>query len=428
MQAPSFFFCHAFSGFFGATLLPLLAPPEIRFLVSRIPTLWISGTVANAAMSDTEDRQASREASEAEDAEENEEAFSGSDSSSSEEDEGERRRSKKSKKSSKRRSSTERRSRSRDGGRRKKRRAVNAFLDVEAQEGDDEEEEDNDDLFDYSEEAAQAARLAAQATERRVGSREDRAQQRRGGASHLESAIDSLTRRYQDQTFEEGEEEDDLDADGFALEDPNENNLLPDITDPKLWMVKLNKTGVEREVCISILNKSFQMQEKGKDCEIYSCYASDDLKGYVYVEAFSQYAIKEALQGLRLIRTYGEIKMVPLEEMTAVFNSVRSRAPYIPQRNDFVRVKRGLYANDIAQIHQVEEQGMVVTVRLIPRLDLNALLDREKRGDFSRKSDMATLKQMGGVRAQKRFFDRDEVDARGGQVEQGILPGTVRFA
>ncbi|CBZ53496.1 hypothetical protein NCLIV_032830 [Neospora caninum Liverpool] len=378
-------------------------------------------------MSDAEDRQASREASEAEDAEENEEEepFSGSESSSEEEEE-DRKRSKKSKKNSKRKSSTEKRSRSRDGGRRKKRRGVNAFLDVEAQEGDDEEEEEGDDLFDYSDEAAQAARLAAQASERRVG--HDRTQQRRGGASHLESAIDSLTRRYQDQTFEEGEEEDDLDADGYALEDPNENNLLPDITDPKLWMVKLNKTGVEREVCISILNKSFQMQEKGSDCEIYSCYASDDLKGYVYVEAFSQYAIKEALQGLRLIRTYGEIKMVPLEEMTAVFNSVRSRAPYIPQRNDFVRVKRGLYANDIAQIHQVEEQGIVVTVRLIPRLDLNALLDRDKRGDFSRKSDMAALKRMGGVRAQKRFFDRDEVDARGGQVEQGVLPGTVRFA
>lgn len=57
---------------------------------------------------------------------------------------------------------------------------------------------------------------------------------------------------------------------------------------------------------------------------------------------------------------------------------VRSQAPYIPQRNDFVRIKRGMYANDIAQIHQVEEQGMIVTVRLIPRLDLNALLDREK--------------------------------------------------
>lgn len=80
--------------------------------------------------------------------------------------------------------------------------------------------------------------------------------------------------------------------------------------------------GVEREVCISILNKCFQQQERGRDPEIYSCYASDDLKGYVYVEAHSQYAIKEALQGLRLVRTYGDIKIVPLQEMPAVFNSV----------------------------------------------------------------------------------------------------------
>lgn len=40
---------------------------------------------------------------------------------------------------------------------------------------------------------------------------------------------------------------------------------------------------------------------------------------------------------------------------------------------------------------------------------------------------MTLLKRMGGVRPQKRFFDRDEIDARGGQVEQGV-PGTVRFA
>ncbi|PHJ21180.1 kow motif domain-containing protein, partial [Cystoisospora suis] len=389
---------------------------------------------------------------EEEEEEEEEEVLSGSSSDEGDEDEDEEEdeeeeeqprkksskhdKSRKSSSSSKRKSQSDRRSRSKDGGKRKKRRGVTAFLDVEAQEGDDEEEEDADDFLDYSDEAAQAARLAAQAAEaRRAGGRDDRggaSQQRRGGAGHLENAIDSLARRYQDQTFEEGEEEeDDLleDADGYPYEDGNEGNLLPDITDPKLWMVKLNKMGVEREVCISILNKCFQQQERGRDPEIYSCYASDDLKGYVYVEAHSQYAIKEALQGLRLVRTYGDIKIVPLQEMPAVFNSVRSQAPYIPQRNDFVRIKRGMYANDIAQIHQVEEQGMIVTVRLIPRLDLNALLDREKHGgDFGRKGEMTLLKRMGGVRPQKRFFDRDEIDARGGQVEQGVQPGTVRFA
>lgn len=99
-----------------------------------------------------------------------------------------------------------------------------------SQEGDDEEEEDADDFLDYSDEAAQAARLAAQAAEaRRAGGRDDRggaSQQRRGGAGHLENAIDSLARRYQDQTFEEGEEEeDDLleDADGYPCKDDSQS-------------------------------------------------------------------------------------------------------------------------------------------------------------------------------------------------------------
>lgn len=30
-------------------------------------------------------------------------------------------------------------------------------------------------------------------------------------------------------------------------------------------------------------------------------------------------------------------------------------------------------------------------------------------------------------RPEKRFFDRERVDASGGQVEQGLSPGTVRF-
>lgn len=41
---------------------------------------------------------------------------------------------------------------------------------------------------------------------------------RRGGAAHLVSAIDSLTRRYQDQSFEEGEEDEDEFDDAEALD------------------------------------------------------------------------------------------------------------------------------------------------------------------------------------------------------------------
>lgn len=49
----------------------------------------------------------------------------------------------------------------------------------------------------------------------------------------------------------------------------------------------------------------------------------------------------------------------------------------LPQRGDFVRVRRGVYANDLAQIVSADEQGVYVTARLIPRIDLAAMLDRE---------------------------------------------------
>lgn len=208
------------------------------------------------------------------------------------------------------------------------------------------------------------------------------------------------------------------------------------------------------------------------------------------MEAESQYAIKEALQGLRNLRVSGDIRMLPLKEMPGIFNKVRTcewdpcfrrlrsaeessaerrrvrevsapqtRGPKqaLPQRGDFVRVKRGVYAGDLAQVISADEQGVFVTARLIPRLDIVAMLDKEKvRRLWKKKSDflkvavsrsldaresfilsahsqgLSTDAQLRGRprrsgRPEKRFFDRDQVDASGGQIEQGLSPGTVRF-
>lgn len=43
-----------------------------------------------------------------------------------------------------------------------------------------------------------------------------------------------------------------------------------------------------------------------------------------------------------------------------------------------MRVKRGVYAGDLAQVISADEQGVFVTARLIPRLDIAAMLDKEK--------------------------------------------------
>ncbi|KAL8444566.1 hypothetical protein Emag_005462 [Eimeria magna] len=359
---------------------------------------------------------------------------SGSDESVSEdsEEEAEERQKEKKKSGRKKQKETEgsrkRKTASREKGT-KRRRGVSAFLDVEAQVGDEEEEEEGDEFID-PEEAREASRLAAKAAEARRAAAQRQQQQewgRRGGAAHLVSAIDSLTRRYQDQSFEEGEEDEDEfdDAEALEYDETAEANILPDMRDPKLWMVRLNKSGTEREEVIAILNKCFVHSKLGTDLQIYSVFASDDLKGYVYVEAESQFAVKEALQGFRNLRVSGDIRMVPLKEMPGVFSQLKAQKQPLPQRGDFVRVRRGVYANDLAQIVSADEQGIYVTARLIPRIDLAAMLDRESGASKDAGSRLASAKRSG--RPEKRFFDRERVDASGGQVEQGLSPGTVRF-
>lgn len=65
---------------------------------------------------------------------------------------------------------------------------------------------------------------------------------------------------------------------------------LPQISDPKLWLLKLKKSGFEKKIAMSILNKSIAMAQSsaGKRLSILSACAIDNLPGYIYVEAFKE--------------------------------------------------------------------------------------------------------------------------------------------
>jgi transcription elongation factor SPT5 len=77
----------------------------------------------------------------------------------------------------------------------------------------------------------------------------------------------------------------------------------------------------------------------------------------------------------------------------------------------WVRIKRGKYQGDLAQIEEVETNGLNVTVRLVPRLDYgmnedaNALVGpdaKRKRGALS------------AVRAPQRLFSEAEAKKKHG--------------
>ncbi|WVZ18612.1 hypothetical protein V8G54_008818 [Vigna mungo] len=284
--------------------------------------------------------------------------------------------------------------RGRGGGSRKRRRSD--FIDDDAEEVDEEEEVDNDEDFDA-----------------RGGSRR---QYKKLSASNFfdeEAVVDSDEEEDEEEEEEEGEEDfivegganlseeddgrrmwnrrmlphhqedhEDLEAVarsiqeryGRHLTDYDEETieqqaLLPSVRDPKLWMVKC-AIGREREASVCLMQKCI---DRGSELQIRSAIALDHLKNYIYVEADKEAHVREACKGLRNI--FGQkITLVPIREMTDVL-SVESKAIDLA-RDTWVRMKIGTYKGDLAKVVNVDNVRQRVTVKLIPRIDLQALANK----------------------------------------------------
>ncbi|XP_066369166.1 putative transcription elongation factor SPT5 homolog 1 [Miscanthus floridulus] len=145
--------------------------------------------------------------------------------------------------------------------------------------------------------------------------------------------------------------------------------LLPSVKDPKLWMVKC-AIGHERETAICLMQKYIDRS----DLQIKSVVALDHLKNYIYVEAEKEAHVKEACKGLRNIYSSAKITLVPIKEMADVL-SVESKSVDL-SRDSWVRMKLGIYKGDLAKVVDVDNVRQRVDVKLIPRIDLQALASK----------------------------------------------------
>ncbi|KAF5181007.1 Transcription elongation factor spt5, partial [Thalictrum thalictroides] len=161
----------------------------------------------------------------------------------------------------------------------------------------------------------------------------------------------------------------DEDFDNEETTQLDQQALIPCITDSKLWMVGC-KTGHEREVVAYLMQKAI---DKGSESQITSAIALDHLKNYIYVEAHKEAHVKEAIKGVRNIYQT-KLMLVPLKEMTDVL-SVESKAVDV-SKNMWVRLKIGIYKGDLAKVVDVDNVRRSVTVKLIPRIDLQTLANK----------------------------------------------------
>nr|KAJ0217171.1 hypothetical protein LSAT_V11C300154100 [Lactuca sativa] len=249
-------------------------------------------------------------------------------------------------------------SRRRGGGKASKKASGAGFFELEADvdtDAEEEEEEDGEDDFIVNERVDPHEEEGARRMHHRpLLSREDD-----------QEDVEALERIIQERFARNRTEYDDDDA-----TEVEQQALLPSVRDPKLWMVKC-AIGHEREVAVCLMQKCI---DRGSELQIRSAIALDHLKNYVYIEADKEAHVKEACKGMRNIFTGSKILLVPIKEMTDVL-SVESKAIDL-SRDTWVRMKIGTYKGDLAKVVDVDNVRQRVTVKLIPRIDLQALANK----------------------------------------------------
>ncbi|KAL3504343.1 hypothetical protein ACH5RR_034184 [Cinchona calisaya] len=255
------------------------------------------------------------------------------------------------------------------GGKRKaKRRSGSQFFELEAQVDTDDEEEEEEGEDDFIVDTG--AELPDEDDARRMHRRpllhreEDQ-----------EEDMEALERRLQERY---GKREVEYDEEATEVE---QQALLPSVRDPKLWMVKC-AIGREREVAVCLMQKAI---DKGPEMQIRSVIALDHLKNYIYIEADKEAHVKEAIKGMRNIFASAKIMLVPIKEMTDVL-SVESKAVDI-SRDTWVRMKTGTYKGDLAKVVDVDNVRQKVTLKLIPRIDLQALASKLEGREVQKKKN-----------------------------------------
>ena len=187
-----------------------------------------------------------------------------------------------------------------------------------------------------------------------------------------------------------------------------QQSLLPTVTDPKLWLVRC-KPGKEREFAFMIMRRYFERQFAEEPLQIFSVVASDHIKGYIYVEATKLAHVMVAVNRIAGIFS-SKTMLVPIKEMPDILSTVKKDILLKPM--SWVRIKRGKFAGDLAQVIEMEEGRNVALLKIIPRIDL-ANLKRSTKA-----VNPADKRKKMQARPPARLFKPEELSHLGADIQK----------
>ncbi|KRZ72634.1 Transcription elongation factor SPT5 [Trichinella papuae] len=280
------------------------------------------------------------------------------------------------------------------------------FLDEVEVDDDDEEELPEEGMEDEAREA-EAALAAARLYERR----RNRAQIWK---DMTEDEINQYFKNKYSRSYNTSASIDDS-----IYDDITQKGLLPSASDPNLWYIKC-RIGEEKTTGMLLMRKFLAYQNTEDPLLIKSIIVKEGLKGMIYIEAYKMPHVMRAIEGVSTLYK-NHVRMVPIKETPDVFKVIKDTSALKP--GVFVRVKRSVYKDDIAQAERccdkLDKQVLVdwvdlsqksIHLKLIPRIDYTRM-----RGAM-RNTGETDIPKKRKARPPAKFFDLDAVRAIGGEV------------
>ncbi|ONH65538.1 Transcription elongation factor SPT5, partial [Cyberlindnera fabianii] len=146
--------------------------------------------------------------------------------------------------------------------------------------------------------------------------------------------------------------------------------LLPSINDPSIWAVRCRPTK-EKEIVKKLLQRKLTLEGKPNALKILSAFQRDNFTGYIYIEAEKLNAVDVAIRGFADVYPNNKV-LVPVEEFPDLLRPSKSSEVKVTG-GSYVRIKRGKYKGDLAIVDNVEENGLEMTLQIVPRLDYKGL-------------------------------------------------------
>lgn len=159
---------------------------------------------------------------------------------------------------------------------------------------------------------------------------------------------------------------------------------------------------------------SISRKSLAQNLGITSAFQRDSFLGHLYIEARGENEVREATAGL--IGVYGSTApiLIPIEEMPDLLKSRRKETPLTV--GGWVRIKKGTYKGDLAQVDDVPEGNTdMVTLKVVPRIEQNPGETRDAPREGESALQAANRKRRRNesalFRPPPKFFNAEEVRA-----------------